>query len=89
MENKIQTIADFYGHKNQANKVIEELNELAVAIAHYERCCGQEQRDSLIEELADVEIMLSQIKHLYHIEYEPVHKVKMDKIERQIKRMKL
>lgn len=82
MNEKIKQIADFYGCKDQANKTIEELNELAVAVAHYERRRGSEDRKNLIEEIADAEIMLSQIKYMYGINYEDICAVKIQKVER-------
>lgn len=56
---------DFYGSSVQELKAIEELSELIRAIARA-RTCYVEERDTalenLAEEMADVEIMLEQLK---------------------------
>lgn len=50
---------EVFGEKHQVKKCIEELNELAVALAHY--LDGKDQIDHVAEEIADVEIMLQQM----------------------------
>ena len=56
---------DFYGSSMQELKAIEELSELIRAIARA-MTCDVEERDmafeNLAEEMADVEIMLEQLK---------------------------
>lgn len=79
----IKRIADHYGKDNQAIKTIEELSELIQAIA---KGFTFEYRDHIIEEIADVEIMLEQMKYLMGIK-EDVDIVKKNKIERTLKRM--
>lgn len=59
---------DFYGSSVQELKAIEELGELIRAIARA-RTCDDEERDkafeNLAEEMADVEIMLEQLKIIH------------------------
>ncbi|WP_206460221.1 hypothetical protein [Anaerovorax sp. IOR16] len=83
-DNRIKYIADYYGCEKQSNKAIEELNELAVAIAHYQKYWGSEKRENLIEEIADVEIMIEQIKYLHGINQSDIDAVKEYKIQRTI-----
>ncbi len=83
-DNSIKHIADFYGVKEQSNQAIKELNELAVAIDHYQKYMSQDWRANLIEEIADVDIMLSQIKYLHGINQSDVETVKDYKIKRTI-----
>lgn len=53
----------FYGKEQQIHKTIEELNELAVALAHY--IDGKASHMDVITELADVEVMLDKMKMLF------------------------
>lgn len=76
----IEKIADHYGYEKQKNKTIEELIELADAIIH-------DQEDNIIEEIADVLIMLNQIIYLKEIS-EDVDDVIKKKTARQIVRMR-
>ena len=57
---RLQEIALHHGIDRQKQKAIEELNELAVALAH-----GNERE--IIEEMADCKIMLKQLELLYNI----------------------
>lgn len=69
----IHRIADHYGMK-QIGQATEELAELIVALHHYERVYNSGLDAStrqaymhVAEEIADVEIMLEQIKHIMNI----------------------
>ena len=84
-EDKIRSIADHYGHK-QINKAVEELIELAeVLVKDYNK--GSVDIDSLYEEIADVEIMLAQVKLLYDIDQEELREMINRKLNRTIRRM--
>ena len=60
---------DIYGSSVQEIKAIEELGELIQAIARA-RTCDDEERDkafeNLAEEMADVEIMMEQLKIIHN-----------------------
>lgn len=60
-EEKILEIADYYGMEHQKRKSIEELAELIMALA--EGIDG-----AVIEEIADVRIMLAQMEYFMAIE---------------------
>ena len=79
----IKRIANHYGKDNQSIKTIEELSELIQAIA---KGFTFEYTQHITEEIADVEIMLEQMKYLMGIK-EDVDIVKKNKIERTLKRM--
>ena len=66
---------------------IEELSELQKELCKVLREKGV--YDSVVEEIADVEIMLEQMKMYFGIDDEEVEEVKKNKIERTIKRLKL
>ena len=89
----IKRIADHYGLEAQMNVTIKELAELICAIARYRRFigeCDQEQERFLVEciagEIADVEIMVEQLKYLLHAHLAVGHNIHY-KINRQLKRM--
>lgn len=77
----------------QLNIATEELAELIQAIARFRRVDERDmleltiRKNLVAEEMADVEVMLAQIKYLMKID-ERVEAVAKYKIERQIKRMK-
>lgn len=76
----LKYIADHYGLEHQQGKCKEELGELIEAIDSFDE-------RAIIEEVADVEIMLSQIKYLRDITDEPLDVVKKYKIQRQLRRI--
>lgn len=93
MKEAIRKIADHYGLNAQLNVATEELAELIQAIARFRRVDERDmlelaRRKNLVaEEIADVEVMLAQIKYLMKID-ERVEAVAKYEIERQLKRMK-
>ena len=97
---KIKKIADTYGYEAQSRQCIEEMAELTQAINKYWRKdlkCGQlttlevpigsTQELSIIEEIADVEICLAQMKYLLAIREEDINKVIEQKLDRQLERI--
>lgn len=100
---EIQKIADNYGYDMQSRQCIEEMAELTQAINKYWRKilnCGNtpiingylpkvsSTYDNLVEEIADVEICLAQMKYLLAIREEDVDKVIEKKIDREMERMR-
>lgn len=97
----IIAIAEHYGYESQSRQLIEEIAELTVAINklwRVERFCDRKniidvkgfsypETKEIIGEIADVEIMLSQIKYLLGCQDEVEHE-KERKILRQLERMK-
>lgn len=57
-------IADKLGYKEQSMQLIEEMAELTQAISKYRRYNDIEKLLNLIEELADVNIVLEQVIYL-------------------------
>lgn len=97
IENKLKNIADFYGQESQLNQTVEECGELVQAIAKYNRAAGrgyntnvtpEEAKEHLIEELADVQMMVCQMVYLLHCERTILDKIN-GKADRQIERMDL
>ena len=86
MEEKLKTIAGHYGLENQLRQLAEECSELAVEANHSARRGSVTVR--LIEEIADVEIMLDQVRYLAGIQESDVLETRYYKIERQLKRIR-
>lgn len=79
IDERLQKIADHYGANVQKIKLIEEMAELTQAI-----CKGDEMH--IAEEIADVEIMLEQVKYLTKLT--PMVEMQRGfKINRQLKRI--
>jgi NTP pyrophosphatase (non-canonical NTP hydrolase) len=97
MEKKCLEIARYYGFDAQSNQLIEECAELIQAINKYKRqflrgqpvreSGGKTPRDMIAEEIADVEVMMCQIKYLLHITDLEVEDIAENKIERTMMRM--
>ena len=93
MNEAIRKIADHYGLNAQLNVATEELAELIQAIARFRRVDENDMLERAIrknlvaEEMADVEVMLAQIKYLMKTD-ERVEAVAKYEIDRQLKRMK-
>ena len=87
---RLKKIADYYGFDSQAEKAIEEMAELIVAIKHLKKLDGNEA-DYLVyfvEELADVKIMIDQLCYLNDKGMPDKTEPEIEfKIERQLKRI--
>ena len=92
-ENKLkcQKIVDFYGNYNQKNKAIEELAELIQIIAKiniYDVVDREELNENLRQEIADVYVMLEQIKIIFglnnSVDEETINHIISFKIERTL-----
>lgn len=93
---KIKIIAEHYGYDAQSRQCIEEMAELTQAINKWWRVCGNGQRTeesiaecryNLIEEIADVQIMLYQLGYLLDSRLE-VSEMITKKLDRQLERIK-
>lgn len=80
----IKSIADHYGNENQIDKTIEEMAELTQALVKYKHCGGDIFKEKVIEEIADVEIMLEQLKYLLKITDEAMISARMYKLARTL-----
>ena len=83
MEEILKKAIEHYGKEHQLGVAQEELSELVTAISHYKR--GREH--NVAEEIADVEIMLSQLKIIFNCTDE-VEEWKEKKVERLANRIK-
>ena len=91
----IETIADFYGFDAQSRQCIEEMAELMVALNKYFRVVNEmnyfyEQEkciSNIAEEIADLTIMLEQMKYLLNIYEDDIETIINRKIQRQLERI--
>ena len=81
---KVIEIADHYGIDNQLHQLAEECSELAVEASHSAR---KGVTVKIIEEIADVEIMVEQIVYLAKIDRKDIEECIQYKLERQMKRI--
>ncbi|MGN1031664.1 MAG: hypothetical protein ACI4PQ_08690 [Butyricicoccaceae bacterium] len=77
---------DVYGGNNQIVQAMEECNELAVALSHMKRFRTSEARLDMIEEMADVSIMIEQMKLAFDCHGEVDKKI-VEKLARLDQRM--
>ena len=95
-EQKIKYIADHYGYEPQSRQLIEEMAELTVAINkawrktfdEIDKIPNIDDEEHIEEEIADVEIMLLQIKYLIGVGNEELLEIVEKKLDRQIERIK-
>lgn len=87
----INKIADYFGKSLQTRQAIEESTEFSLACSHILRADRDMSQElgNLIEEVADLEIMLDQIKHLYDINHGLINEIKAAKIERTLHKIEL
>lgn len=89
LQSDLKQISNHYGYTHQKNMLIEEMAELIQALNKLERYGrGSVFSRNVIEEIADVEIMLAQVKYLLNVEDE-VNDIVVEKIKRQINRVEL
>lgn len=81
MSSVYDDIIKHYGDAYQKKKAVEELEELASAIK-------KEDRENIIEEMADVLNMIEQLTIIYKIDRSEVRNIMSKKNARTFKRMK-
>lgn len=88
----IKKIADNYGYDAQSRQLIEEMAELTQAINKAWRM-GNDfdnllvQKRNIKEEIADVTIMIEQIKYLLQISDNNINEIIEHKLNRQLERI--
>ena len=86
MEKQLKYIAEKYGTESQLRQLQEECAELIVACSKILRM-SDKSINNLIEEIADVRVMIEQIEYLYGIK-SLVKDEMIYKVERQLERIK-
>lgn len=85
----LNTIVETYGNDAQEDMAIEECSELIKAILKFRRSDEKtvEMRDAVIDEIADVQIMLTQLGIVFNCVAEVEDRIDF-KINRQMGRIK-
>lgn len=83
--------AEYYGYDKQSQLLVEECSELIQAVCKYNRYKNTKRSmkclKNLVEEVADVEIMLEQIKAMLNITEEHTRAWKAIKVKRTQERI--
>lgn len=92
MKDKLLQIINHYGIDKQLKYIHSEYFELDEAIINY-NCNDKIYKEEyainqVIEELADVMVMLKQFQHYFNIKDEEIEKIMNYKIDRQLERIK-
>lgn len=99
METKLKEIIDHYGVASQQKKLAEEVFELQEAIREYQDFDEANSvyegdlyimpkfRDNIIEEIADVFVILGQFIEHYKIDTKEINDIMNFKINRQLERI--
>lgn len=82
MDKRIKEIFKFYGEKSQKGQIIQELAELVVALT-------KNDLENVHEEIADVEIMLEQLKLFKNIDVKKIEEYREFKLNRQMTRIEM
>lgn len=81
-DNRYQKIIKHYGINNQLKKLTEEVYELQESILE------QHNIEHILEEYADVEVILEQIKQYFKLDDEKIELIKDYKVARQLYRIR-
>lgn len=85
MKDIILKVLEHFGFNRQKVKAVEELNELQNAILR--DLDGRGNYNNIVEEIADVEIMLIELKTMYQIPPSEIEEMKAKKILRLKRRI--
>ncbi|MGN1105692.1 MAG: hypothetical protein ACI4RH_03510 [Huintestinicola sp.] len=80
-------IAEGYGFEHQFGQTTEELCELLIALHKYKRAPSADKISNVSEEIADVLIMIEQMKHLLNIKESDIQEIIDYKLFRQMQRL--
>lgn len=81
-------IADYYGQARQEVQAVQELSELICVLTRRKDQRGRDYTTALIDELADAEIMIEQMRQLHGITLPEISKRIDYKLHRQQERIK-
>ena len=85
MDKELQQIAEHYGLRVQMRQLIEEMAELTQVICKSERYDLDTVREHLVEEVADVQVVLDQV--IYLLGDNRIEQIRAEKIARQKRRI--
>lgn len=85
MDKDLRNIAEHYGLRAQMRQLIEEMAELTQVICKAERYDLDTVREHLVEEVADVQVVLDQV--IYLLGDNRIEQIRAEKIARQKRRI--
>lgn len=80
MNDNLLTIFNAYGKSHQVSKLLEEVGEFIETVIN-------EDKENMVQEIADCTVMLKQFQYYYGITDEEIIKVMKEKIDRQLERI--
>ena len=80
MKDKLLTIFYTYGKSHQVSKLLEEVGEFIETVIN-------EDKENMVQEMADCMVMLKQFQYYYGIEDKEIEEVMKYKIDRQLERI--
>ena len=86
-EKLFKRVVEKWGIKEQLGMVTEEALELALAARKLQRVINEERFDHLMEEIADVEILIEQVKIIFPNGVPVIEEHKVNKLIRLEKRL--
>lgn len=85
---KCEDIANHYGKHQQEEQTISELSELLCVLTRRQSQRGIDWKNNLVDEIADVEIMLRQMVFVHGLDADEINERINYKLNRQLDRMK-
>ena len=76
----LEKAINIYGKDMQLTVAVEELSELIKEICKHKR--GADNREAIIEEVVDCEIMIMQLEIIFDIKQDEINRVAHAKLER-------
>lgn len=86
--NKCKTIADHYGQISQEKQAVSELMELGYVLTRRPVQRKESWNDELLDEIADVLIMVQQLSLIYQLSDDDIDKKINEKLDRQLERIR-
>lgn len=85
MNQNIKCIAKHYGFQHQAIKTVEKCSKFITTLSKLAN--GEGSWAYVVEEMADVMVMLQQMQYFLNIDSALLHKTMETKVHRQLERM--
>lgn len=85
---KCETIVEYYGRDTQEFQAVSEIFELGEVLTRRPGQRTVNWRDKLLDEMADVTIMLQQLRLLYDISDGAFEEKITEKLDRQLRRIR-
>lgn len=87
-DNDYIKIIKHYGVRNQLKKLSEEVYELQEAVIEYGLMPCEENKGNIVEEMADVMVLLKQFADWFEITPEKIAEIMLNKVDRTLERIK-